>query len=109
MFRGKHMRIPRIVPAAIAVLVLGSLVGTALAHGGGSKKFHSCVSKTTGALRVVKPTKGCKAGEYALDWNKKGKRGKVGPKGATGAAGLTGLTGATGARMWRDRPGGRVT
>jgi hypothetical protein len=67
-------------PRVVAVLVCGSLV---LAAGGvawatipdaGTQVIHACYDKTTGALRVIDPSKSqaCTGSESALSWNGRG-------------------------------------
>ena len=48
--------------------------------------FHGCVSKRTGALRVVASAPSCHQSEFAVSWNQKGKPGPVGPAGSGGTA-----------------------
>jgi hypothetical protein len=56
----------------------------------------TCYRKTTGALRVVRPTARCTRRERALDFNQRGPAGSRGPQGGTGAPGKAGTTGKTG-------------
>lgn len=63
-------------------------------------RIFSCVTVTTGDLRVINADDTCAAGEERLVWNQRGlpgPRGKEGPRGATGASGPQGPPGATGA------------
>jgi hypothetical protein len=43
--------------------------------------FHGCVSKRTGALRVVSAAHSCLKREFAIAWNQTGIRGRQGPPG----------------------------
>jgi hypothetical protein len=80
-----------IVTSTLAALVLsfGALNATAA-----TVTYYACVSKSTGAVRIVSKTTVCKSTENKIMWNE---IGPVGPKGATGATGPAGPKGATGA------------
>ena len=69
--------------------------------------FHGCVSRSSGALRVVSDGSSCRKakkrggktisrGEFAISWSQKGPPGDAGAAGARGAAGERGLAGPTG-------------
>ncbi len=60
--------------------------------------FTGCYNKTSGALRVIDPSRGqhCAATETQVTWNQKGQTGPAGPQGPKGATGATGATGAVG-------------
>jgi hypothetical protein len=58
--------------------------------------IHSCVNKTTGAIRLVSATTPCKATETAVSWNTIGPQGPQGPQGVQGAQGPQGAQGAQG-------------
>jgi hypothetical protein len=93
----------RITPVGVGLV--GLLAGGVLASGvayaaipdAGSGQFHGCVTKTTGHIRIIDPSKKQKCStstgyyaETAVTWN------ATGPKGATGAQGLPGITGPQG-------------
>src|SRR6476659_7345770 len=65
--------------------------------------FHGCVSKKTGALRVVAGAKACRKakqrhgrvvvpGEFAIAWNQRGNPGQNGAHGTNGTNGVNGAT-----------------
>ena len=62
----------RFLFCAASALVLSSAPITVYAHGGDVNLIYACVSKTSGAVRIVAPTQTCKSGEYPLDWNFQG-------------------------------------
>src|SRR5919109_1035589 len=75
---------------AVLVAVAGALVlwtGDAGAHGGDASKIHACVAKKSGVLRVVRPTRLCRANERAVDFPRSGAVGRTGPAGPQGATG----------------------
>jgi hypothetical protein len=55
--------------------------------------IEACYAKSTGAVRIVVNSAGCKSGEVAISWNQQGPQG---PMGSTGPAGATGPAGSTG-------------
>jgi hypothetical protein len=89
-------------------LVVGAILGAAVSAAGASYAtialtsstpavIQGCVSRSSGALRVVVDTALCKSGEAPISWNQAGTPGPPGPTGATGPAGATGATGPAGA------------
>jgi hypothetical protein len=60
--------------------------------------FTGCYNKTSGALRVIDPSKGqhCAAKEARVTWNQKGQTGPAGPRGPKGATGARGPIGPQG-------------
>lgn len=58
---------------------------------------YSCVTKSTGNIRIVTTPDSCKSNEALLSWNVAGPTGPKGDTGAVGATGPAGPTGATGA------------
>jgi hypothetical protein len=60
-------------PSVALVALVVALGGTSYAMTGGFVssigRISGCVDKQTGALRVIKPTKGCHRTEVALSWN----------------------------------------
>src|SRR5664280_2034745 len=84
---------------AAGLALLFSMSGGAIAATGGfssSGTLKACVNEE-GAIRLLKPGKGCKKGQKAVSWNQVGPAGAKGVAGAPGTAGATGATGATGA------------
>ncbi len=91
-----HLTYPNLVTTAALVLA-GSGLAVAASSGGGAV-IHGCVSKRTGALRVIKPGAGgragrCVTGERPLSWNKQGPRGLPGKQGNQGNPGQRGQQG----------------
>jgi hypothetical protein len=90
------------VATVATVLTVSGLAVAAIRSSSG--EIHSCYSKKSGALRIVKSGTKCKSSENALAWNQRGPTGPRGAKGARGpagkqgTAGASGATGATGAR-----------
>jgi hypothetical protein len=82
----------------VAVLVAGAL-GAVGAIGAGSKSavVRACVSKQTGALRIVSAKRRCLKTERRLTWNQRGARGPAGKGGRAGATGPQGSQGPAGA------------
>ena len=68
-----------------ALATLGGGVAYAAIPDAGTGQFHGCVSKSTGLLRVIDPSKGqhCKTAaataETPVTWNATGPRGPAGP------------------------------
>ena len=83
----------------IGVSVLGvfGIAAYVSAHGGDTTRIHSCVSNSSGSLRIIAATGTCRGGETALDWNIAGPVGPIGPMGPQGAVGLIGPQGPQGA------------
>ncbi|MGD1058450.1 MAG: hypothetical protein ABR992_13670 [Solirubrobacteraceae bacterium] len=73
--------------AAAVLLVPGAASAT------GAATIYTCVSKKSGAMRVVSAKTKCRHGEHKLSWNA---AGPAGPAGATGATGAPGKQGASG-------------
>jgi hypothetical protein len=74
---------------AIGALGMGSaglaLIGTGVAVAGSTgKTIHSCVSRSSGRLRIVTSTKHCTSHERALSFNERGPRGLRGLQGTPG-------------------------
>jgi hypothetical protein len=85
---------------AAGLALLFSMSGGAIAATGGFSSggtLKACVNEE-GAIRLLKPGKGCKKGQKAVSWNQAGPAGAPGAKGTTGVAGATGATGAAGAK-----------
>jgi hypothetical protein len=111
-YAGARFRYAEVAATIALVIALG---GGAYAATSGvpdsSGAFHGCVSRQSGALRVVKDQHSCRKairrrgktvsrGEFAITWSQRGPRGGAGPagaRGATGGRGAAGPAGATGA------------
>jgi hypothetical protein len=80
-------------PGAVvgAIVLLMPAAASAVAPVAGATTIHACVSKKSGAMRIVSAKAKCKRGEHKLSW------GSTGPTGPAGAAGATGAVGAPGA------------
>lgn len=100
-----------VTAAAVAGFVAGAaLVAPAIAArndatAGAGQRIVSCVTTTTGELRIINADDTCARGEQRLAWNQRGipgprgetgPRGEAGPRGETGPQGPTGVQGATG-------------
>ena len=78
------------VMATIAVVIALGGTGYAATRGipDSTGTFHGCVSRTTGLLRVVTSSRSCKGGrrgEFAVNWNQRGRTGPAGSGGSGGA------------------------
>jgi hypothetical protein len=73
--------------AAIALLAL------AAAPAAGAATIYACVSKKSGAMRIVSAKTKCRHGEHKLSWSSTGPAGPAGAPGAPGAAGAPGANG----------------
>jgi hypothetical protein len=80
-------------------LVLG-MTGFAVAanQSAPSNTIVACVSRRSGAVRIVSPSARCGRNARKVTWSKHGPRGFAGARGATGPRGARGARGATGAR-----------
>ena len=82
------------------------LVGVALAAGGTlssrAATIEACVSKTTGAVRVVASAAQCHKSETFLAWNASGPAGPPGPAGPAGPSVLTGGSNAQAVRAAQE-------
>lgn len=58
--------------------------------------YTGCYKKRTGAVRLIRGSKRCRAGEHRVTWSRRGPRGPFGPEGPQGDPGPTGSQGATG-------------
>jgi hypothetical protein len=81
--------------AVVMAFGAGSWAVAAIPDRGGV--YHACVSKRTGALRLVNTERSCRRlTERAIRWNRTGRTGRQGDPGTPGAAGLQGLQGLQG-------------
>ena len=60
--------------------------------------YTGCYATSTGDLRVIAGSKGCRTGERRVTWNRRGQAGPAGPQGEQGTQGAQGAVGPTGAR-----------
>jgi hypothetical protein len=109
MLRGIRSRLTYANVMATAAMFI-ALGGGAYALSGipdSSGVFHGCVSKKTGALRVVASATSCQRaarrhgrvldpGEFAVTWNQQGPPGQPGQTGRNGTNGLNGTNGVNG-------------
>jgi hypothetical protein len=91
--------------AALFIALGGGSFAAIHAAIGSGDLLRGCVSKRTGALRVLSGQQMCHRGELPVSWNEKGRpgtqgvpgpKGDAGPKGQAGPKGDTGTQGATG-------------
>ena len=81
------------IAIGVAVVSLLGVVGVSYAAvnsiPGPSGVFTGCYNKTSGALRVIDPSRGqhCAASEARVTWNQQGQTGPAGPIGRQGPAG----------------------
>jgi hypothetical protein len=76
--------------AAVALLV------PAAASAAGATTIYTCVSKKSGAMRVVSAKTKCRHGEQKLSWDAAGPAGSHGVAGAPGSPGAAGTNGTNG-------------
>src|SRR5687767_5050186 len=88
--RIRQLRVPTVMAAVLAVMILTSGVAITLAASG---VINACYSKTTGVLRV---SNYCLPTETAITWNQVGPQGPAGPRGPQGAQGPRGPQGPAG-------------
>src|SRR2546429_547027 len=71
---GRRLRRLTLVAGSVLVMLAAGGVAFAVIPDPGTNVIHSCYDKTTGALRVIDPSKGqsCTASETALNWNGRG-------------------------------------
>ncbi len=67
--------------------------------------YTGCYDAGTGAVRLIRASKGCRAGERRVMWNRRGPKGPVGPKGVPGSRGPAGPRGETGDTGQQGIPG----
>jgi hypothetical protein len=68
--------------------------------------FTGCYKKRTGALRLVRASAKCRAGERRVRWSVRGRRGPVGRRGLRGIAGPQGPAGPQGGGAGPQGPAG---
>jgi hypothetical protein len=79
-----------------SVLTLTGATAIAEAHGGDTSQVHACVSKASGAVRIVDAGADCRSTEQPLDWNVAGRTGPQGDEGPAGPQGEPGPAGPEG-------------
>src|SRR5262245_8460228 len=90
----------KIIFRSVATLIVGAAASASVYAQ--TVVYTACVTTSSGAIRMISITTGCKANETRITWNNigpqgpAGQQGPQGPAGATGATGPTGATGATG-------------
>ena len=77
----KGTRLRTVAAILAGMLAGGSLMAVAWAHGGDASLVHSCVNKTSGAVRIVAASVRCKSWERPLDWGIQGPQGIQGLEG----------------------------
>lgn len=80
----------------ICVTAAVSLLVPAAASAAGATTIYTCVSKKSGAMRVVSAKTKCRHGEHRLSWNAAGPAGTHGAAGAPGSPGVAGTNGTNG-------------
>ena len=88
--------------AAAVALTAGVALGTTLVaseYTDAEGRYHACVQRENGNVRIVVPGAACRETESAIDWNQRGPQGPPGPAGAQGAPGPQGPPGADGAGL----------
>ena len=84
-----------IVRIVLLALAVGLVLLTGAASGAPEKAtrtgipnargvYSGCYQQVTGDLRVIPGSKGCRAGESRVTWNREGQRGPAGPQGPVG-------------------------
>jgi hypothetical protein len=81
----------RFVSATGAVVGAIALLTPAAASAAGATTIYACVSKKSGAMRIVSAKAKCKRGEHKLSWGASGPAGPAGAPGAPGAPGANGV------------------
>ena len=79
-------------------LTLALVVASTEVYAQSSNTIHSCVTTSSGAVRIVGPTTVCKSNERFTTWNIVGPAGPIGPIGSQGPAGPAGPAGPTGSQ-----------
>ncbi|MGP0101927.1 MAG: hypothetical protein ACLPUT_09975 [Solirubrobacteraceae bacterium] len=89
-------RIPAVRPKTFIGTSAAAIVLLALAAApaaGAATTIYACVSKKSGAMRIVSAKAKCRHGERKLSWSSTGPAGPAGAPGAPGAAGVPGANG----------------
>ena len=88
-------------------VVLISLLSVTLvsAHGGNIALIHSCVSNTSGEIKIVGANSTCPNNYRALDWNIQGPAGQQGAQGQQGPIGPVGPVGPIGPQVLQGEQG----
>lgn len=96
--RARRIAFAAVPVAAMAMLVPGIAVGSAVTTDAAASKMAGCLKggTLTNVAVASKPAKKCAKGAVKVVWNRKGPKGDVGPAGATGPAGAAGAKGDKG-------------
>src|SRR5262245_52067008 len=92
----------RFLVSAVSVSLLSSAPTAVYAQ---NNTIYACVTKNTGAVRIVATVGSCKNGESPLSWNI---QGPIGPQGLPGQKGDTGATGPAGSSFPTSCPADAV-
>jgi len=93
-----------VLTSAVAALGLVG-AGATMAGATTSPSVHSCVNRSSGAVRILPSDVNCSSKERRVDWSVAGPAGPAGPAGASGTAGPAGVTGPAGAQGPAGAPG----
>lgn len=85
-----------VAAAAFVLGIAAAALGAAAATPGADGVIRGCVSRSSGAVRIVDTT--CKSSETLVTWNTTGPRGPAGPQGPAGPRGEAGAPGSPGER-----------
>ena len=89
------------VVAAFTVVTLGASTAHAAIPSNGV--YYACLTKSTGALKVINyPKVKCAKGQQLLKWSQQGPAGAQGVQGPAGPVGPSGPAGASGSSTWGD-------
>ena len=81
---------------ALVVVLITAFLGSTVIPVTADNVINACVSKKTGAVRIVSEPGKCKRSENPLSWNQTGPPGEQGPAGLPGPKGEQGPTGPPG-------------
>ena len=90
---------PLATKTTIVALIAGGALGSSILYthlAAGSTVITACVSRSSGAVRILRPGDTCKASEDLLTWNQEGPQGPQGPQGVEGPQGPQGPQGVEG-------------
>jgi hypothetical protein len=84
---GSRLR-PYLLPVVAALVVLAVGVGSAIAAIPNNGTYYACLTKSTGAIKVINyPRVKCAKGQTLIKWSQQGPAGAVGAQGPQGPAG----------------------
>jgi hypothetical protein len=94
--RRRIRRRGQITVAAAAVALIAAAVPAIAAATTPAITYFACVTKSTGAIRIVGKAASCGTGKHKISWNNAGPQGRRGKRGPTGAvAGFIDVSEAT--------------